>query len=164
MYALCCTVYALCMHRVCTVYALFMHTVCTHQLMQLLPLAAAGDADYNDVVDAARIAGHKVHLYHSHSVAHTLQGNVDHHEAWHAFLARKSGDSVEDLEDTGFTPRGMSPVAFKSAGAHLALSLISHDVSAFMPHHGPNYILLSMLTLSMLSIQFVCLLLQMPCV
>lgn len=117
--------------------------------------AAAGDADYNDVVDAARIAGHKVHLYHSHSVAHTLQGNVDHHEAWHAFLARKSGQSVEDLEDTGFTPRGMSPVAFQSAGVHLALSLISHG---FERLHAVSWSQLHLVVKS------ICLLLQMPCV
>lgn len=122
--------------------------------MQLLP-AAAGDADYNDVVDAARIAGHKVHLYHSHSVAHTLQGNVDHHEAWHAFLARKSGESVEDLEDTGFMPRGVSPVAFQSAGAHLALSLISHGCECL---HAISWSQLHLVVSS------VCLLLQMPCV
>lgn len=79
----------------------------------------AGDADYNDVVDAARVAGHKVHLYHSHGVARTLQGNVDHHEAWIAFLARKSGEALEDLEDTGLMPREPSPAAFKSAGAPL---------------------------------------------
>ena len=89
--------------------------------------AAAGDADYNDVVDAARIAGHKVHLYHSHSVAQTLQGNVDHHEAWHAFLARKSGESAENLEDTGFLPRGTSPIGSKSSGICLAVKLTSHQ-------------------------------------
>ena len=88
--------------------------------------AAAGDADYNDVVDAARIAGHKVHLYHSQSVAQTLQGNVDHHEAWHAFLARKSGESAEDLKDTGYVPRGTSPVAPKSSGIRLAVKLTSY--------------------------------------
>ena len=75
-----------------------------------------GDADYNDVVDAARIAGHKVHLYHSHAVAQTLQGNVDHHEAWQTFLARKSGKSVQDLEDSGFALRMASPAASRSSG------------------------------------------------
>ena len=75
-----------------------------------------GDADYNDVVDAARIAGHKVHLYHSHAVAHTLQGNVDHHEAWQTFLARKSGKNVADLEDSGYTLRLISPTASRSSG------------------------------------------------
>ena len=93
---------------------------------QAAPLAGAGDADYNDVVDAARIAGHKVHLYHSHSVAQTLQGNVDHHEAWHAFLARKSGESVLALEDTGYMPRGASPIASKSSGMCLAVKLTPH--------------------------------------
>ena len=106
---------------------------CIKQLKHRL-LPAAGDADYNDVVDAARIAGHKVHLYHSHSVAQTLQGNVDHHEAWHAFLARKSGESVEDLEDTGYMVRGASPIASKSSGvprctAHQAW------MGACVPHH-----------------------------
>lgn len=66
-------------------------------------------------MDAARVAGHKVHLYHSHAVAHTLRGNVDHHEAWQDFLARKSGRYVEDLDDTGYVVRGASP-ASTSAG------------------------------------------------
>ena len=65
----------------------------------------AGDADYNDVVDTARVAGHLVYLYHSHSVAHTLRGNVDHHESWVNFLAQKSGQKAEDLQDSGYVAR-----------------------------------------------------------
>jgi len=76
-----------------------------------LALCPAGDADYNDVVDAARVAGHKVHLYHSDAAAQTLRGNVDHCEAWQDFLARKSGQKVEDLEETGFIVRGASPTS-----------------------------------------------------
>ncbi len=83
-----------------------------------LALCTTGDADYNDVVDAARVAGHKVHLYHSHAVAQTLRGNVDHCEAWQDFLARKSGQKVEDLEETGFIVRGASPTS-KPSGVHL---------------------------------------------
>ena len=68
----------------------------------------AGDADYNDVVDTARVAGHKVYLYHSHAVAHTLRGNVDYHESWQKFLARKSGEKAETLDDTGYVARNAS--------------------------------------------------------
>lgn len=93
-----------------------------------LALCTAGDADYNDVVDAARVAGHKVHLYHSYAVAQTLRGNVDHCEAWQDFLARKSGQKVEDLEETGFMVRGASPTS-KSSGVHVCAQ--SHAWSIF---------------------------------
>ena len=86
----------------------------------------AGDADYNDVVDASRIAGHKVHLYHSHAVAQTLKGNVDHHEAWQDFLARKSGQKVEELQDTGYMARGGSPTS-TSSGQYLLLANRHHS-------------------------------------
>lgn len=98
-------------------------------------LTSAGDADYNDVVDAARVAGHKVHLYHSHAVAHTLQGNVDHHEAWKSFLARKSCESVEELEDTGYAPSLASPAASKSSG--MKLFTFGIYVIAGSPASGP---------------------------
>jgi hypothetical protein len=98
----------------------------------ILALCTAGDADYNDVVDAARVAGHKVHLYHSHAVAQTLRGNVDHCEAWQDFLARKSGQKVEDLEETGYIVRGASPTSTPS-GVHLCAQSQACSILANMP-------------------------------
>ena len=69
----------------------------------------AGDADYNDVVDAARVANHKVYLYHSTAVAHTLKGNVDYSEPWFSFLARKFQEPADVLEDVGFVLRHTNP-------------------------------------------------------
>ncbi|KAL0031516.1 hypothetical protein WJX77_004620 [Trebouxia sp. C0004] len=96
---------------------------------QALLVLLSGDADYNDMVDAARVAGHKVHLYHSHAVAQTLRGNVDHCEAWQDFLARKSGQKVEDLEETGYVVRGASPIS-KSPG--------TPPVPRRVPHSHPG--------------------------
>ena len=98
-----------------------------------LALCPAGDADYNDVVDAARVAGHKVHLYHSDAAAQTLRGNVDHCEAWQDFLARKSGQKVEDLEETGFIVRGASPIP-KPSGVHLCAQSQACSIFANMLH------------------------------
>lgn len=73
--------------------------------------ALTGDADYNNEVDAARVANHKVLLYHSTAVARTLQGNVDYSEPWQSFLARKSGEQPDTLEDIGFVVRHATPQA-----------------------------------------------------
>lgn len=99
---------------------------------QALLVLLSGDADYNDVVDAARVAGHKVHLYHSHAAAQTLRGNVDHCEAWHEFLARKSGQKVEDLEETGFVVRGASPTT-KPSGTPTVPRRIPHSHPGLKP-------------------------------
>ncbi|KAL3152433.1 hypothetical protein ABBQ32_001483 [Trebouxia sp. C0010 RCD-2024] len=109
------------------------HTTQLVAQKQALIVLLSGDADYNDVVDAARVAGHKVHLYHSQAVAQTLQGNVDHHEAWLTFLARKSGEAVEDLEHTGLMPRGPSPAAFKSAGTPALHRRVPHSHPGVKP-------------------------------
>ena len=105
---------------------------CQRFYVSTVALCTTGDADYNDVVDAARVAGHKVHLFHSHAAAQTLRGNVDHCEAWHEFLARKSGQKVEDLEETGFVVRGASPTT-KPSGVHLCAQSQACSIFANMP-------------------------------
>ena len=96
------------------------------------PCAVAGDADYNNEVDAARVANHQVFLYHSSAVAHTLRGNVDYSEPWHDFLARKSGESPDSLEDVGFVERHTTPQANMGSAskpykpAHTPVSMM-HD-------------------------------------
>ncbi|DBB10751.1 TPA: hypothetical protein ACH3X3_007239 [Trebouxia sp. C0006] len=108
------------------------HTTQLVAQKQALLVLLSGDADYNDVVDAARVAGHKVHLYHSDAAAQTLRGNVDHCEAWQDFLARKSGQKVEDLEETGFIVRGASPTS-KPSGAPTAPRRVPHSHPGVKP-------------------------------
>ena len=108
-----------------------------------MPCAIAGDADYNNEVDAARVANHQVFLYHSSAVAHTLRGNVDYSEPWHDFLARKSGEPPDSLEDVGFVERHTTPQANMGSAsmpckpAHKPASLM-HDAlkeNMMMPLH-----------------------------
>ena len=96
--------------------AALISAACTQQGCFIL----TGDADYNNEVDAARVANHKVLLYHSTAVAQTLQGNVDYSEPWQSFLARKSGEQPDTLEDVGFVVRQTtSQATMGSACKHL---------------------------------------------
>eukprot|EP00891_Asterochloris_glomerata_P005551 jgi/Astpho2/5551/Aster-02811 len=54
-----------------------------------LAVLLSGDADFCNVLDVMRVAGHKIMLYHSPAVARNLLSNCDLHEAWLDFLVRK---------------------------------------------------------------------------
>lgn len=80
-------------------------------------------------MDAARVANHKVFLYHSTAVAHTLKGNVDYSEPWLSFLARKFEQPAEELEDVGFILRHSIPKLSMGSSCELLMAPPGHPLT-----------------------------------